>query len=161
MFPPPKCIYPTRADDPTRNRQVRPPDRPFPTWAIEVQASNYSRFDALARSDRRFRWPLCGWIRLLVLAGLAIVAEPSRSNGLLASLASQPSTQGGGRAKLPEQAFQPLIGVSTFSRPMVMTVLTTYWVAPIVDARGVVGLCHFKQGTGCTSHSLVFQYGVV
>ena len=57
-----------RADDPTRNRPVRPPSRQLPCWLVDIDAGCYDRFDAIAIADAASAYPTCMWGRLVLLA---------------------------------------------------------------------------------------------
>ncbi len=56
------------ADDPTRQRQVRPPCRDQPSWWHALAQGDFGSFDIAVRADAlRKPKPLAGWYRILFL----------------------------------------------------------------------------------------------
>ena len=97
-----------RADDPTRNRAVRPPSREPPAWLTEAEAGDFTRFDCVAYADSRAPYPACLWGRLVSLLmaqgawgdslGLGATAAPSAASAEVAAGADDGSTPAGAPA---------------------------------------------------------------
>ena len=81
-----------RADDPTRNRSVRPPSRAPPAWLVEAERGDFGRFDYVAQADALAPFPTCLWGRLVAL----LVAQ-GRCPLSLPRAAAPPFGRGDGR----------------------------------------------------------------
>lgn len=82
----PGCLHcnskDNRADDPTRNRPVRPPERPPALWLTDLLSGKTERFDAVVESGRFQKNP-ARWLRFLLLLAGDIERNPGPARGKL------------------------------------------------------------------------------
>eukprot|EP00959_Pyramimonas_sp_CCMP1952_P258233 5397508-Pyramimonas_sp.AAC.1 len=96
-----------RADDPTRNRPVRPPSIPPPSWLVEAEAGDFTRFDCVAYADSRAPYPTCLWGRLVaLLLSRGLLDSPVGHNGAACS----PLAAGVGLTAAADDAEGPTAG---------------------------------------------------
>ena len=64
-----------RADEPSRDKEVRPPSRPLPGWFLELQQGKYRGFDCVTSSSRVSKNP-ARWLRMLLMLSGDIEPNP-------------------------------------------------------------------------------------
>eukprot|EP00438_Fugacium_kawagutii_P012421 Skav228466 [mRNA] locus=scaffold1233:34393:36015:+ [translate_table: standard] len=64
-----------RADEPSRNKPLRPPTKELPTWLLALQKGETRPFDCVVASSRFSKNP-ARWLRLLLLLGGDIEPNP-------------------------------------------------------------------------------------
>lgn len=67
-----------RADEPSRDKPVRPANRPIPSWLADLQNGKTDRFDVVCISNRVPK-SAAKWLRLLLLLGGDIERNPGPS----------------------------------------------------------------------------------